>query len=101
MIFFLGFCLFTVPYYGQPHTPHMYGTPGLRPSAGPPGALSMKAGGSYPQAYPQSQPPGYSAHSYPEGYQPMHPGVASQMYQQQVWLFYPSFTKIYKSTLEG
>lgn len=76
------FTFFAVPYYGQPHTPQMYGAAGLRPGAGPPGTLPMKTG-SYHQAYPQSQP-GYSAHNYQEGYQAMHPGVATQMYQQQV-----------------
>uniref|UniRef100_A0A0R3S3F0 BAF250_C domain-containing protein n=1 Tax=Elaeophora elaphi TaxID=1147741 RepID=A0A0R3S3F0_9BILA len=42
----------SVPYYGQPHTPQMYGA---------------------------------AAHNYQEGYQTMHPGVATQMYQQQMW----------------
>ncbi|VDO40931.1 unnamed protein product, partial [Onchocerca flexuosa] len=73
----------SVPYYGQPHTPQMYGAAGLRPGTGPPGTLSMKTG-SYHQAYPQSQP-GYPTHNYQEGYQAMHPGVATQMYQQQMW----------------
>ncbi|EJD75540.1 CBR-LSS-4 protein, partial [Loa loa] len=72
----------SVAYYGQPHTPQMYGAAGLRPGAGPPGTLSMKTGG-YHQTFPQSQP-GYS-HSYQEGYQAMHPGVATQIYQQQMW----------------
>ncbi|VDN03513.1 unnamed protein product [Thelazia callipaeda] len=74
----------TVPYYGQSHVPQMYGTAGLRPGVGPPGALPMKAG-NYPQAYSQSQPPGYTGHTYPENYQAMHPGVTPQMYQQQIW----------------
>ncbi|VDK83800.1 unnamed protein product [Litomosoides sigmodontis] len=73
----------SVPYYGQPQTPQMYGTAGLRPGAGPPGTLSMKTG-TYHQAYPQSQS-GYSAHNYQESYQTIHPGVATQMYQQQIW----------------
>ncbi|VDK63472.1 unnamed protein product [Onchocerca ochengi] len=73
----------SVPYYGQSHTPQMYGAAGLRPGTGPPGTLSIKTG-SYHQAYPQSQP-GYPTHNYQEGYQAMHPGVATQMYQQQMW----------------
>ncbi|KAL3998135.1 hypothetical protein ACH3XW_13800 [Acanthocheilonema viteae] len=73
----------SVPYYGQSHTSQMYGAAGLRPGTGPPGTLSMKTG-TYHQAYPQSQS-GYSAHNYQEGYQTMHPGVATQMYQQQMW----------------
>ncbi|MCP9261066.1 Trithorax group protein osa [Dirofilaria immitis] len=73
----------SVQYYGQPHTPQMYGVAGLRPGTGPPGTLSMKTG-SYHHAYPQSQP-GYSAHNYQEGYQTVHPGVATHMYQQQMW----------------
>ncbi|VBB29851.1 unnamed protein product [Acanthocheilonema viteae] len=86
----------SVPYYGQSHTSQMYGAAGLRPGTGPPGTLSMKTG-TYHQAYPQSQS-GYSAHNYQEGYQTMHPGVATQMYQQQV-IF--AFTCIFSNLRSG
>lgn len=86
-----------MPYYGQPHTPQMYGAAGLRPGTGPPGTLSMKTGTYHQSSYPQSQP-GYSAHNYQEGYQTMHPGVATQMYQQQVIIAFICVSSIIYAT---